>query len=62
MIESEYYAKIKPYRDSLIELRKINQVCEKCNGRGEIIKIDSAELIVCPNCGGTGCARKESYQ
>lgn len=69
-IEQEYYNKIRPYRDSLAELRKINQACEKCNGEGKILRSrscaeddrpdpnDPSDYITCPNCGGNGYATR----
>lgn len=61
----EYTKAIKPYQDSLIELRKLNDTCEMCEGKGWIIVRNRSDLddqrdhLTCPFCCGTGKAKKE---
>lgn len=68
-MEHEYKIKIKPYQDSLKALRKINTACEKCEGRGRILRSracaeddapdpnDPSDYIRCDVCNGTGKAK-----
>lgn len=57
-MESEFQAKISPYKRSLEELRKINTACEKCAGTGKIFRRSCAEdegdYYRCEECYGTG--------
>jgi len=67
-IEWEYKAKAKPYHDSLQALRKLNTACEKCEGKGKVLRSracaeddrpdpnDPRDYIKCDACGGTGIA------
>lgn len=67
-IEREYKIKAKPYHDSLKALRKLNTACEKCAGKGKVLRRracaeDDApdpknprDYIKCDACGGTGKA------
>lgn len=65
-LEYGFEAKIKPYRESLKALRKINEACERCNGEGKILRSracaeddapdpnDPMDWNTCPDCNGTG--------
>lgn len=60
-IKGEYEKKLKPYKNSLEQLRKLNTVCEHCKGMGKInIYAEdqwgdpSSRIIDCPDCHGTG--------
>ena len=67
-IEREYKVKAKPYHDSLQALRKLNTACEKCAGKGKVLRRracaeddapdpkDPRDYIKCDACGGTGIA------
>lgn len=67
-IESEYKIKAKPYHDSLKALRKLNTACEKCAGKGKVLRrracaeddrpdpTDPRDYIKCDACGGSGLA------
>lgn len=67
-IEREYKTKAKPYHDSLKALRQLNTACEKCNGKGKVLRrrvcaeddrpdpTDPRDYIKCDICGGTGRA------
>ncbi len=67
-LELEHEKKIKPYRDSLKSLREINETCEKCNGKGRVLRSracaeddrpdpdDPRDYNICPVCHGTGLA------
>lgn len=62
----EFDKQIQPYRDSLSQLRKINQACERCNGTGKVLRSracaeddrpnpnDPMDWNKCPICGGSG--------
>lgn len=70
-LEAEFKAKIKPYRDSLSALRKINTACEKCGGSGKVLRNrayaeddrpdpdDPTDWRSCPICHGSGIAKYE---
>lgn len=70
-LEAMFNAEVKPYRDSLEALRKINQACERCNGKGMALRSrtcaeddrpdpnDPRDYITCPICHGTGLSKKE---
>ena len=65
-IRSEYLETVRPYEDSLRELRKLNTACERCNGTGKLLRHrscaeddrpdpnDPADYVKCMRCGGTG--------
>ena len=65
-IEAEYDAAIKPYKESLAALRKINQACENCCGKGRVLRSrscaeddapdpnDPNDYNTCSVCHGTG--------
>lgn len=68
-IESEKYrheAAIKELKSDLATLRKLNTVCEKCNGKGKYLRSrtcaedyrpdpdDPTDYIDCLECGGAG--------
>lgn len=67
-IEREYKIKAKPYHDSLKALRQLNTACEKCNGKGKVLRrrvcaeddrpdpTDPRDYIQCDICKGTGRA------
>lgn len=69
-INDEYAKKLRPYENSLKELRKINEACEKCNGEGKVLRQracaeddrpdpkDPRDWNICPVCKGTGRAEK----
>ncbi|MCM1222438.1 MAG: hypothetical protein NC548_49020 [Lachnospiraceae bacterium] len=70
-MESDFEAKILPYKRSLIELRKINTACEFCGGEGRVLRSracaeddrpdpnDPTDWLKCSKCCGTGLAKKE---
>lgn len=70
-LTAEYRNKLKPYQDSLKQLRIINEACERCNGKGKILRSrccaeddrpdpnDPTDYIICPVCKGSGRAIKE---
>ncbi len=65
-LEYGFEAKIKPYRESLKALRKINEACERCNGEGKVLRSracaeddtpdpnDPRDWNTCHDCNGTG--------
>lgn len=65
-MRQDYEMQIRPYQDSLNQLRKINTACEFCNGKGKILRSracaeddrpdpnDPKDYKSCPYCGGTG--------
>lgn len=67
-IRSEYLETVRPYEDSLRELRKLNTACERCNGTGKLLRRracaeddrpdpnNPADYVRCMRCGGTGIA------
>lgn len=69
-IEYEYQVKLKPFNDSLKQLREINEACERCNGEGKILRNrscaeddapdpnDPRDYRVCPDCKGSGYSHK----
>lgn len=69
-LEYDFSSKIKPYKDSLAALRRINEACEKCNGEGKILRCrscaeddgpdpnDPRDYNTCDVCHGTGLAPK----
>ena len=73
-LETKFNAEVKPYRDSLKALRKINQACERCNGEGKVLRSrvcaeddrpdsdDPSDYITCPLCHGTGLSKKEKEE
>lgn len=73
-LEAKFDAEVKPYRDSLEALRKINQACERCNGEGKVLcsracaeddrpdPNDPRDYITCPICHGTGLSKKEKEE
>lgn len=64
--KSEFNKSIQPYIDSLAQLKKLNQTCEFCYGKGKILRIracaeddrpnpnDPYDYKTCPYCAGTG--------
>lgn len=64
--ESEFNSRMKPYRDSLEHLRKLNTACETCEGTGRVLRSracaeddrsdpnDPSDYKVCDICKGTG--------
>lgn len=70
-IEYEYQVKLKPFNDSLKQLREINEACERCNGEGKILRSrvyaeddapdpnDPRDYRTCPNCGGNGYVNRK---
>lgn len=68
-ITAKYHAEIAPYESSLKELRKINRACEKCCGKGKVLRQricaeddrpdpnDPRDWIKCNECDGTGLSR-----
>ena len=73
-LETKFNAEVKPYRDSLKALRKINRACERCNGEGKVLRSracaeddrpdpdDPSDYITCPICHGTGLSKKEKEE
>lgn len=69
----EFAKSIKPYVDSLAQLRKLNEACEFCNGKGKILRSrvcaeddrpdpkDPRDYRTCPYCAGTGLL-KDKYE
>lgn len=65
-LNTEHNKKIKPYIDSLMQLREINTACELCYGKGKILRKrscaeddkpnpeDPRDYVICPSCGGNG--------
>ena len=61
-----YEATVKPYRDSLEQLRTMNTVCEECGGSGKVLRKracaeddapnpdDPTDWLTCDRCKGTG--------
>ena len=57
---------IQPYRDSVEQLRKLNDACEHCNGLGKVLRSracaeddapdpdDPRDWLQCDYCHGTG--------
>lgn len=68
-IKCEYERKLKPLEESLKQLRKINETCERCNGNGKVLRSracaeddrpdpdDPRDYNTCPECNGTGRAK-----
>lgn len=68
--EAQFELDIKPYKDSLEQLRKLNQACEYCNGLGKKLRSRSCaeddrpdpnnpmDYVSCSKCGGTGYKSK----
>lgn len=64
--ESTFNQEIQPYKDSLAQLRKLNETCEECGGRGWTLRPracaeddrpdpnDPTDRLKCYRCGGTG--------
>lgn len=62
----EYRETVKPYEDSLTQLRKLNTACENCGGSGKVLRRrvcteddrpdpnDPRDYVKCQLCGGTG--------
>lgn len=71
MVKAEFDRRLKPFQDSLIALRNINQACERCCGEGRILRSrscaeddrpdpnDPRDYNVCPICHGSGLNKKE---
>lgn len=69
-MEYDFSLKIKPYKDSLAAMRKVNEACERCNGKGKILRHrccaeddtpnpnDPRDYNTCDVCHGTGLAPK----
>lgn len=69
-ITAEFEAKVKPYKDSLDALRRVNQACERCGGEGRVLRSracaeddrpdpnDPSDYNTCPICHGTGLVPK----
>lgn len=65
-MEHDFEAKIKPYRENLKALRKINEACENCCGKGKVLRSracaeddrpdpnDPRDYNTCPICFGSG--------
>ncbi len=70
-ITDEYTKKLAPYNESLEQLRAINTACERCCGKGKILRSrvcaeddrpdpdNPNDWIQCPDCYGTGRSKKE---
>ncbi|HBN04362.1 MAG TPA: hypothetical protein DD434_01040 [Bacteroidales bacterium] len=62
-IKNEYEGKLNELTSGLKVLRKLNTVCERCNGTGKIKKPhtcaedDDDYDITCPVCHGSGKAK-----
>jgi len=66
LLEVDFEEQIKPYRESLSTLRKINEACERCNGKGKVLRgracaeddapnpNDPRDWNTCPVCNGSG--------
>lgn len=64
--ESDFLSRIKPYKDSLEQLRKLNTACETCCGTGRVLRSrtcaeddrpnpnDPQDYRECSVCRGTG--------
>lgn len=64
--EGEFNSRMKPYRESLEQLRKLNTACETCGGTGKVLRSracaeddrpdpnDPADYKMCIVCKGTG--------
>lgn len=69
-MEYDFNSKVKPYKESLTALRKINEACERCNGTGKVLRCrscaeddipdpnDPRDYNTCDVCHGTGLAPK----
>lgn len=69
-LEYEYKNKIAPYEASLKELRKINEACENCCGKGKVLRSracaeddapdpnDPSDWNMCPECNGSGRSKR----
>lgn len=69
--ECEFNARIKPYKDSLEQLRRLNTACETCNGFGKVLRSracaeddapdpnDPRDYRECRVCKGTGTTDKK---
>lgn len=59
-LRSDYDAELRQYQNALDCLRKLNTVCENCDGTGQIFVQNPAGYniahITCPTCKGTGRA------
>ena len=71
-MEYEFEQEVGPYRDSLEQLRKLNQACEHCNGLGKKLRSracaeddidpnDPRDWEKCYHCNGTGVIKKGEY-
>lgn len=68
-IKAEYRRKIEPYETSINELRKLNEACERCNGKGKILRSracaeddrpdprNPSDWETCLECKGSGRAK-----
>ena len=66
--EYAFKQEIEPYKNSLAQLRQLNEACECCDGRGWNLRArscaeddrpdpdDPRDRVTCPYCGGTGRA------
>lgn len=73
-MEYDFNSKVKPYKESLVALRKINEACERCNGVGKILRCracaeddrpdpnDPRDYNTCDVCHGTGLAPKKNKE
>lgn len=57
-IERQHTEELKPYKDSLHSLIKLNNACEYCHGTGKVFRRtcaeDDGDYYTCSNCNGTG--------
>jgi len=65
-MKNRHRKELQPLEDALIALRRINTVCERCNGSGKILRSrtcaeddrpdpnDPSDYVVCPECIGSG--------
>lgn len=70
-LDAEHEKKVRPYLNSLEQLRKLNTACEYCNGTGEVLRFrvcaeddrpdpdNPNDLKRCPKCKGSGKANYE---
>lgn len=67
----EFQRKVRPLQDSIEHLRKLNEVCERCEGKGWNLRTrvcaeddrpdpnDPRDRIICDVCHGTGLKTNE---
>lgn len=65
-IESRHEMELKPYKESLCALQKLNKACPECLGQGEYMRPRACaeddmtrEMIRCHKCNGTGIKKEE---